>query len=561
MMSISRLLVVGWDGAEPALVEPMIKSGRLPNLAGLAAQGVLGRVSSTLPASSLPAWTAAFSGLGPGKHGLVDFVRKQPGQYRLRLVSAAEGSGLSLAKIATAGGLEVASLGIPGTFPPDPAAGTCIAGFDSPAATAAGARAHNPPELFKQLKAAGLNWPYGVADEMAVGAGWHERTRQILFETIEQKTKVAETLLDGSDFDLFSIVFSESDTAGHHFWAFHDRNSPRQRIKNPALATTIEDVYIALDRALGRLLAKTGESTSVIVLSDHGFGGSAGQTVCLNRWLASQGRLRFSIPFGKLAQLSGFVQDQAARILPAQVKQALLRGPLSKLVMAADGLGRFGGIDFSATEAFCDELPQNPGIWVNLAGREPQGTVPAERYQEVRQEIAKRLIDFRYPLNGRPLVKHVHLREEVMAGPYTDRAPDLMLELADWDGYRLLAAPSAGRMGPIVEKLPASKLIGPKGTGTSGVHRPEGILAACGPSVDAGAEIEGARLIDICPTALALLGLRNSYELDGKCLTQIASETVGDVQPPSASEPADQSVYTPEEEEIILERLKGLGYL
>ncbi|MBW1808912.1 MAG: alkaline phosphatase family protein [Deltaproteobacteria bacterium] len=560
-MSISRLLVVGWDGAEPSLVEPLIESGRLPNLAGLIAGGTFGRVNSTFPASSLPAWTAAFSGLGPSKHGLVDFVRKQPGQYRLRLVSAAERSGTSLARIAMASGLKVASLGIPGTFPPDPAGGICIAGFDSPTATRASTRAHNPAGLFKRLKAAGLYWPYGAADELAVGAGWHANTRRILFETIEQKTKVAEALLDGSRFDLFSIIFSESDTAGHHFWAFHDQNSPRQRVKNPVLATTIEDVYIALDRALGRLLARTSKSTSVIVLSDHGFGGSSDHTFCLNRWLAAQGRLRFSAFLGKLAQLSGFIQDQAGRFLPATVKQALLRGPFSRLVMAADGLGRFGGIDFSATEAFCDELPQNPGIWINLAGRESQGTVPAERYQSLRKEIADSLIDWRDPLSGRAIVANVFFREDVMAGPFTGRAPDLMLELADWDGYRLLASPSAGRMGPIVERLAEDKLIGSKGTGTSGVHKPEGILAACGPSVKTGTKIENARLVDVCPTALALLGLRSPPDLDGHSLTQIASECAAEGQSPACSAQAGQAVYSPEEEKLVLKRLKGLGYL
>jgi len=136
-----------------------------------------------------------------------------------------------------------------------------------------------------------------------------------------------------------------------------------------------------------------------------------------------------------------------------------------------------------------------------------------------------------------------------------------MLELADWDGYRLLASPSAGRMGPVVEKLAADKLIGSKGTGTSGVHRSEGILAASGPSVKTGSKIENARLVDICPTALALLGLRSPPDLDGHNLWQIASESAVEGHSPACSKQASETVYSPEEEELVLERLKGLGYL
>jgi predicted AlkP superfamily phosphohydrolase/phosphomutase len=543
-MGIRRLLIVGWDCADGDITEFLCARGRLPNLSALRSRGLYTSIASTIPPSSLPAWTSAFTGVGPGRHGLCEYVRKDPGAYRLRLVTSADRRAETIFSLARRAGLRVACLGVPGTYPPDPELDVCIAGFDSPLARKASRRAFSPGFLYEKLADRNLHWPYGGLDELAVGPGWHRAAGKVLLDSVEQKSRVVEEILRGDWFDFFTVVFSEIDTASHHFWAYHDGESPRHR-RDPELGGVLEEVYVALDRALGRLLSNLDERAAVLVLSDHGAGGSSDHVFYLNRWLASWGWLRFKGASGLPGRLAARISGYAARFLPAEVKEALLRSAFSGMVMRADAWSRFGGLDLPRTRAYSDELPQNPGIWINLRGRDPQGTVePGAEYEELREEIIDRLESFRDPHGGRPLVDRVLRREEAVAGPYADRAPDLLVELASWGGYKLLAAQSAGRRGRVVRRLASSELVGSKGVGVSGVHRPEGILVAAGPAIRPRESPDGIELVDVFPLAASLLDLLVPEGLDGRAV----------VQP-------ENPVYTPEEEAVVKNRLRGLGYL
>ena len=118
-MSIRRLLIAGWDCADPSLIDSLCDRGRLPNLSALRKSGMCIPLGSTIPPSSLPAWTSAFTGVGPGRHGLTEYVRKDPGAYRLRLVTSRDRNVETLFSLAKKAGLQVACLGVPGTYPPD----------------------------------------------------------------------------------------------------------------------------------------------------------------------------------------------------------------------------------------------------------------------------------------------------------------------------------------------------------------------------------------------------------------------------------------------------------
>jgi predicted AlkP superfamily phosphohydrolase/phosphomutase/Flp pilus assembly protein TadD len=51
-------------------------------------------------------------------------------------------------------------------------------------------------------------------------------------------------------------------------------------------------------------------------------------------------------------------------------------------------------------------------------------------------------------------------------------------------------------------------------------HRPYGVFVAAGPGIRAGASVHGASLIDIAPTALALLGLPAAADMPGRVLVE-----------------------------------------
>ena len=83
-----KVLLVGWDGASFELIDPLIKAGRLPNLAGLQARGRSAFLESTRIPISSAAWTSAFSGVGPGETGVFGFFEPTEDKNQVKLISS-----------------------------------------------------------------------------------------------------------------------------------------------------------------------------------------------------------------------------------------------------------------------------------------------------------------------------------------------------------------------------------------------------------------------------------------------------------------------------------------
>lgn len=79
--AIKKVMVIGLDGLEPKIVEPMLAAGELPNMARLSGQGGFARVATTSPAQTPVAWSTFATGTNPGGHGIFDFIRRNPKTY------------------------------------------------------------------------------------------------------------------------------------------------------------------------------------------------------------------------------------------------------------------------------------------------------------------------------------------------------------------------------------------------------------------------------------------------------------------------------------------------
>jgi predicted AlkP superfamily phosphohydrolase/phosphomutase len=74
----SRVVVLAFDGVDGGLVEGMIASGRLPNLAALAARGGYTPLTPPVPPQTPVSWTSFATGLDPGGHQIFDFLKRDP---------------------------------------------------------------------------------------------------------------------------------------------------------------------------------------------------------------------------------------------------------------------------------------------------------------------------------------------------------------------------------------------------------------------------------------------------------------------------------------------------
>ena len=549
------LLVIGLDAGTLDLVRPWADSGRLPVLAGLMARGAWGPLRSTIPAATFPAWTSLVTGVNPGRHGVLDFTERIPGTYRVRFVNGSHRHVPALWTHLGRAGRRVAVLTVPATYPPEPVRGVMVSGFDTPLTTAIDGSFVHPRTRYPEIQRLVGRLPFADFQELTPTPGWHAEALGKLLDGIERRTVLAAALLAGDRPDLLMVVFGESDTVAHHFWRFHDPGSPRHAPS--VFADGIRRVYEALDAAVGRLVAAAGPDATVAIVSDHGSGGAGDRVVHLNRRLAECGLLGFRRT-ARAGRMAGWMRTAALRALPPGWQgRVLRRAPLA--AGRLEGLHRFGAIDWSRTVAYSEELDYHPSVWLNVRGREPEGTVAAACYLDERERVVAALVDWRDG-GGRPVVARVWRREEVYAGPFVERAPDLLLELAPVDGYSPCCLRSDGP-GAALRRLDPDEHGGGKGRGMNGAHRREGLFILAGSGIRPVGRLPAADIVDILPTLLALAGDAIPTGLDGRPL-EAALTYAPRFRAAVAAAPASMPVrFGADETRDLARRLTALGYI
>jgi predicted AlkP superfamily phosphohydrolase/phosphomutase len=76
-----RVIILGFDGMSPALVERWMNEGYLPTFKKLAEEGTFRRLRTTTPPFSPTAWSSLATSANPGKHGIVDLLLRDPQRY------------------------------------------------------------------------------------------------------------------------------------------------------------------------------------------------------------------------------------------------------------------------------------------------------------------------------------------------------------------------------------------------------------------------------------------------------------------------------------------------
>jgi predicted AlkP superfamily phosphohydrolase/phosphomutase len=559
-----KVVVLGWDGAVFELALRWAREGKLPALAGMLERGAYGRMRSTIPPVSAPAWASFVTGNNPGRHGIYYFKEHIPGTYESRLVCGADRRGKPLWRMLNEQGRTAGIVNLVMTYPPEPLDGFMISGMDTPGEDSTYTY---PPELKEELlRRLGEYIIEPTLEEEArtyrYDALWDKIERHL-----ENQIATARYLLEHKEWDVFAINFRATDSVQHHFWKFMEPTHPQY---DPAGAGKYGDhilrVYQRLDEFAAEVRRLLSPEDVLIVMSDHGFGPTSDKVIYLNNWLAEQGWLRFrrqpaASPgaAGVGALLWRTAWERLRQMVPQRVKTTLER-------LAPRWYGRirypaaFFFIDWEHTLAYADEYQES--IWINLAGREPQGTVqPGAEYEDLRRQILERLHDWKDPLTGEAVIEYAGLREEIYHGTELERAPDIILIPRQDPYYRV--RPSHTSPGPVsvhtMSRQELQREYLPNGT-----HRLYGMLFVEGPGIAAGRAIERAEIVDMAPTILHLAGCAVPHGLDGRVLKELFTT------PPAVrycegmetgETPAGGDLYDEEERAILEERLRGLGYL
>jgi predicted AlkP superfamily phosphohydrolase/phosphomutase len=289
---------------------------------------------------------------------------------------------------------------------------------------------------------------------------------QMIFE---RRIQILYYLMNDFKEGVLASIFDDLDRVQHMF--FHNRKD------------VVHDWYRRLDRFVGDVSQKVEEwrgDYRFLLLSDHGFSDFRNK-VHLNRWLAEQNYL-----------------------------------------CTKNGGDDLNGVDWIKTRAYAVGLNS---MYLNVAGREGQGCVPADEIEGLLADIQSKLSDWKDE-RGNTIVQRVRLKHETFHGPFTRFGPDLVVGYAP--GNRASAETGLG-------KIPSTAL-------------------------EPNQEHWGA---DHCIEAEAVPGVifanRSLSEFGGISFRDIPFLAIGKHLDHSHLTPPSQAAGEGQKE--VEERLKGLGYL
>ncbi len=547
-----KVFIIGLDGATFDIINPMIKKGKLPTFSRLMKEGSFGKLDSIIPYLSPPAWTSFMTGKNPGKHGILDFFGKAPDNYNARFFNALARNSKPLWTLLSESGKRVCVINVPMTYPPDKVNGVMISGMDTPGADS---NFIHPQSVIHELNKNVGGYVLEKGSRKDIG----EKKDGYLSElkrTLENRFEVTRYLMKNHPWDLFVIVFESTDRAQHYFWKYMDPKHPEFRCSNK-YENVIYDIYMEMDDKIGKLISGLDENTTVIILSDHGFG-PLYKSVRLNQWLFSKGYLSYN---GNVCmKKEGGVINSIKKLIPPPVKRTLLRMTGYRRDERQD-FDISPNVNWHETKAFT--MGGFGSIYINLRGREPHGMVePGREFEELRNKIMEELKGLRDPENGFNVIEKVYKKEDVYTGASSNNAPDILISWAS--GYSFIGDREQMILG--ISSNHDSLFTTHR---WSGNHHSQGILFVRGRNIKQGYEINGASIMDIAPTALYLSAENIPKDMDGRVLTDVITESQLKTRPVGYVE-SEEVVSTPEialntysreETENIRKKLQGLGYL
>jgi predicted AlkP superfamily phosphohydrolase/phosphomutase len=533
-----KILVIGLDAATMDLIDPWAAAGQLPTLARLMREGVSARLTSTPNMHSASAWTSILTGLNPGRHGLFVFSDRDFATGKQVFFKGGDRTGRLISSHLASHGLTSGFLNVPMTYPSQSeAGGFMISGLDAPSLNE---RAFSPSELRDELLTRFADYsfaPQGLGELMK--AGRVDEAIAQWMKLIEIQTAAAEYLLTNHPVDFFMTVYTASDWAGHNLWSDAEHSNQ---------LTPLLEIYRALDTVIDTLLKYANEDTQVYIISDHGMGRHTGASYHLAEWLEERGYMARGRSQARHA-LIGAGRRAARSLLPASARERLKAGigeGRVERLQAAEKDTFYSSVDWQRSVAYTE--PGRHVININLESRNSDGIVKECDYEGTCLKVIEDLSTWSDD-QGNKVVERVARRDEVYSGPFTEQASDLYVY---WN-------PTASFPHPPDE-------VRARGFWWSGDHRPEGILICKGPGIRSAARTEAPIVYDLVSTMMYAAGLPVPDDLDGQVIPQLCTDDFIAAHPVSVETSthrgdAGQSHLSKEEEQLIAEKLRGLGYL
>lgn len=455
-----RIAVIGLDCATPALLFDRL-ADETPNIQALIRRSMFGDLESITPPITVPAWACAMTGKTPGQLGIYGFRNRKDRTYEgLSIATSLAVKEPAVWDVLGDAGKRSLLIGVPPAYPVKPIEGWRVSCFLTP--PSADTYTH-PEDLKGEVEGLVDEYIFDIPNFRRQGPDY---VLQQVREMTKRRFKVARHFVQTKPWDYFMMVEMGPDRLHHVFWHYWDPDHPKYEPGSP-YETAFQDYYRMLDAEVGSLLETLPDDAIVILMSDHGARAMEGG-VAFNDWLMREGYLAMT------ERLEG----------PTPIAKA--------------------PIDWSKTTAWGDGGYYGR-LFLNVRGREPNGTIEPSDYERVRAEIAGKLEEMKGP-DGSPLGTRV-FRPESVYPEVKGVAPDLIVYFGDLE-WR-----SVGTVG-LGEVFTYENDTGPDGAN----HDKRGVFALSGLDGIETGRTPDLRLLDVGPTVMKLFGLPLPEGIEGRSI-------------------------------------------
>lgn len=539
----TKVLLIGIDGLEWAVMGNLIKENKMPTFAKLMQNGAYGGLRTLLNYTSPSLWTTIATGRSPEAHGITKHIVHEKGLYEPISPMSYHRKVKALWNILSDHGRKVGVINYQCTEPAEAINGFIV------------------PNSIVDIKEA---FPSGLTEEIKFITESSVKTAKESFNDFEPysnfQDKLSEKLkyhlVDGEIWrlsvitpylyekfnrrlDLLMVYLYETDYISHIFWKFGQPGFFQDKAwgLNPndvkKYGNVINEMYQMVDKFVKKIIEDIAdENTIIIICSDHGF-----------RSGPSIPRISFN-NLNKLLEKIGVLYFEDGN-------QSL--GESEKITLKVDYPTKYQAYHYQL-----DEPHSHSSVFVslNLKGREPNGVVtPGDEYIKLKKRLINALSDLTI----------IETKEKFFNNVSESSLPETDIHVSIKNDISLLKqhVKINGDIYPISDFYTLLD--------KSGDHSDPGVLIIYGKNIKKAKSIEDAHILDITPTILYLLGLPVAKDMEGKVLTQAIDANLLEQNPVKyiptyeVNESGIQKSYkkyTPKPiEKEQLEKLKSLGYV
>jgi predicted AlkP superfamily phosphohydrolase/phosphomutase len=477
-----KIVFIGIDAADWDIIFPLVKQGKMPNLATIMENGAWANLKSFGGTSSPIVWTTIATGKMPDKHGISDFIVKDRNSNETRPIDRTYRKTKALWNMFSDFGVRVGVIDWLITFPPEDVNGYVIANL-----MFGESHKSNPPDVQEYYEQElTLKHPERKMDSDAI---WKKKQKMTWDEMIAEQSytiyyaeQVALAMNRKYDVDFMAVYTHAVDEIQHFFWKFRAPEyfqDPIWELNQEDVEKyggVIDDFYVRADEMIGRFMKP---NHTIMVVSDHG-----------------------SVPYKK-----DRTYFQINRLLES-----------AGFLTFVDN--RKEETDFSKSRAYeggFSRWSRKIGVSVNLEGREARGVVPAASFEKMVDELISELSTIKIAETDQPIFRQV-----VRVGEY-EKKDELVanMDIVFIQSDALLYSNPAHHIAlndkryPLADYLDYGK--------ASGGHSLHGIFAAAGEGIKPG-RVSDSKVADVTPTLLHMMGLPVGKDMDGSVIKEMFTE-------------------------------------